>query len=99
MPIGNSNGMSTSRDGIFFETINIKRVVPYYNSAPDYMAKDVDLGVQVFWEVDTGTTKFDTSLFIVCYFDRADNGTVRNVKGGFKIDRLFEKAGLDSARS
>ena len=96
MGFGNGNTNRGSSDGLFFDTVEITRTRPYYEEKPEWASKPFDLALEAFYNVTTskGTT-FENSVLIKVHPKKDDLGRVQSIPDGFKIDRLFEKAGAE----
>lgn len=97
LEFGNKKSSNTgghSGDGIFIDVGVITRVKPYYNSAPNPAMNNRDIGLEVFYKPAGKELSFEPSVFIGGNFKKDDLNRIVGMGGAFKIDRLFERAGV-----
>lgn len=90
-----SNGQSGGGDGIFIDVARITKVKPYHKSAPNEKMSPRDVGVEVFYKPVGKDLSFEPNVFVGGNLKRDDMGRVTDVGGAFKVQRLFERAGVE----
>lgn len=93
---GKTNGaQGGSGDGIFFDVAEIVKVQPFYKASPDYLNKPNDVGIKVSYKPEGKELSFTPDFYVGGNLKRNDLEVVIGVGGAFKVQILFEEAGLE----
>jgi hypothetical protein len=88
MGFGYSKGSSNSgnSDGVFVDTVEIKRAVCYADEKHPQGKFDIDFGLELFYDVKTKNSTFENSVLITIPWDWME-------KFEWKLQRVFDRTG------
>lgn len=99
MPFGKSHsnkpsGSSQGHDGIFINHVTITRVQPYYDQPHEFFDRNIEFGLQLFWEFEAPSgDKWERNVLIEAAFKRDDKEMIVDLDGrSFLFNVLFDSA-------